>query len=135
MYNFLHLHHLWARTAVRTGTIGWLHTRTRRTKKKKKKSVALQALTNLGRLSSRRWQSFPTAPDGTVLTCGQHIESHSCMFSFLAKSNTGMEIKFQAFFNSTQDGGQRSASRLFRFIPGTSLIAGSQSCFDKAIPR
>jgi hypothetical protein len=27
--------------------------------------VALQALTNLGRLSSRRWQSFPTAPDGT----------------------------------------------------------------------
>jgi hypothetical protein len=35
------------------------------------KSVALQALTNLGRLSSRRWQSFPTAPDGTGLTCGQ----------------------------------------------------------------
>jgi hypothetical protein len=29
----------------------------------KKKSLALQALTNLGRLSSRRWQSFPTAPD------------------------------------------------------------------------
>jgi hypothetical protein len=40
-----------------------------------KKSVALQALMNLGRLSSRRWQSFPTAPDGTGLTCGQHIES------------------------------------------------------------
>jgi hypothetical protein len=38
------------------------------------------ALTNLGRLSSRRWQSFPTAPDGTGLTCGQHIESHSCIF-------------------------------------------------------
>jgi hypothetical protein len=34
------------------------------------KPVALQALTNLGRLSSRRWQSFPTAPDGTGLTCG-----------------------------------------------------------------
>jgi hypothetical protein len=34
------------------------------------KSVALQALTNLGRLSSRRWQSFPTAPYGTGLTCG-----------------------------------------------------------------
>jgi len=34
----------------------------------KKQSVALQALTNLGRLSSRRWQSFPTAPDGTGLT-------------------------------------------------------------------
>jgi hypothetical protein len=33
------------------------------------------ALTNLDRLSSRRWQSFPTAPDGTGLTCGQHIES------------------------------------------------------------
>jgi hypothetical protein len=32
------------------------------------KSVALQALTNLGRLSSRRWQSFPTAPDGTELS-------------------------------------------------------------------
>jgi hypothetical protein len=28
------------------------------------------ALTNLGRLSSRRWQSFRTAPDGTGLTCG-----------------------------------------------------------------
>jgi hypothetical protein len=27
----------------------------------KQESVALQALTNLGRLSSRRWQSFPTA--------------------------------------------------------------------------
>jgi hypothetical protein len=27
------------------------------------------ALTNLGRLSSRRWQSFQTAPDGTGLTC------------------------------------------------------------------
>jgi hypothetical protein len=39
------------------------------------KSVALQALTNLARLSSRRWQSFPTAPDGTGLTCGQHIFS------------------------------------------------------------
>jgi hypothetical protein len=25
------------------------------------------ALTNLGRLSSRRWQSFPTAPDGTAI--------------------------------------------------------------------
>jgi hypothetical protein len=35
------------------------------------------ALTNLGRLSSRRWQSFPTAPDGTGLTCGQHIEDYS----------------------------------------------------------
>jgi hypothetical protein len=34
----------------------------------KNKSVALQALTNLGRLSSRRWQSFPTTPDGTGLT-------------------------------------------------------------------
>jgi hypothetical protein len=34
------------------------------------------ALTNLGR------QSSPTAPDGTGLTCGQHIESHSCIFSF-----------------------------------------------------
>jgi hypothetical protein len=45
-------------------------------------SVALQALRNLARLSSRRWQSFPTAPDGTGLTCGQHIESHSCIFSF-----------------------------------------------------
>jgi hypothetical protein len=40
------------------------------------------ALTNLGRVSSRRWQSFPTAPDGTGLTCGQHIEHHSCIFSF-----------------------------------------------------
>jgi hypothetical protein len=40
------------------------------------------ALTNLGRLSIRRWQSFPTAPDGTGLTCGQHIESHRCIFSF-----------------------------------------------------
>jgi hypothetical protein len=49
---------------------------------KKNKSVALQALTNLGRLSSRRWQFFPTAPDGTGLTCGQHIKSHSCIFSF-----------------------------------------------------
>jgi hypothetical protein len=44
------------------------------------KSVALQALTNLDRLSSRRWPSFPTAPDGTGLTCGQNIESHSCIF-------------------------------------------------------
>jgi hypothetical protein len=35
-----------------------------------------------------------------------------------------MEIKFQAFLNSTQDGGKWSASRLFRFIPGTSLIVG-----------
>jgi hypothetical protein len=40
------------------------------------------ALMNLGRLSSRRWQSFPTAPDGTGLTYGQHIKSHSCIFSF-----------------------------------------------------
>jgi hypothetical protein len=40
------------------------------------------ALTKLDRLISRRWQSFPTAPDGTGLTCGQHIESHSCIFSF-----------------------------------------------------
>jgi hypothetical protein len=39
------------------------------------------ALTNLGRLSSRRWQSFPTASDDTGLTCGQHIESHTCIFS------------------------------------------------------
>jgi hypothetical protein len=31
------------------------------------------ALTNLGRLSSRRWQSFPTAPDGTGLTCAHRI--------------------------------------------------------------
>jgi hypothetical protein len=38
------------------------------------------AVTNLGRLGSRRWQSFPTAPDGTGLTCGQHNESHSCIF-------------------------------------------------------
>jgi hypothetical protein len=43
------------------------------------------ALTKLGRLSSRRWQSFPTAPDGTGLTYGQHIDSHSCIFSFPKK--------------------------------------------------
>jgi hypothetical protein len=30
------------------------------------------ALTNLGRLSSRSWQSFPTAPDGTGLTWSAH---------------------------------------------------------------
>jgi hypothetical protein len=47
------------------------------------KSMALQALTNLGRLSSRRWQSFPTAPDGAGLTCGQHIESHSCILEWI----------------------------------------------------
>jgi hypothetical protein len=40
------------------------------------------ALTNLGRLNSRRWQFFPAESDGTGLTCGQHIESHSCIFSF-----------------------------------------------------
>jgi hypothetical protein len=54
------------------------------------KSVALQALTNLGLLSSRRWQSFPTAPDGTGLTCGQHIESHSCIFSFPNQTVTSL---------------------------------------------
>jgi hypothetical protein len=54
-------------------------------------SVVLQALTNLGRLSSRRWQSFPTAPDGTgLLTCGQHIESHSCIFSFPNRTVTSL---------------------------------------------
>jgi hypothetical protein len=48
------------------------------------------ALTNLGRLSNRRWQSFPTAPEGTGLTCGQHIESHSCMFSFPNRTVTSL---------------------------------------------
>jgi hypothetical protein len=48
------------------------------------------ALTNLGRLSSRRWQSFPTAPGGTGLTCGQHIESHSCIFSFPNQTVTSL---------------------------------------------
>jgi hypothetical protein len=48
------------------------------------------ALTNLGRLSSRRWQSFPTAADGTGLTCGQYIESHSCIFSFLNRTVTSL---------------------------------------------
>jgi hypothetical protein len=48
------------------------------------------ALTNLGRLSSRRWQYFPTAPDGNGLTCGQHIESHSCIFSFPNRTVTSI---------------------------------------------
>jgi hypothetical protein len=48
------------------------------------------ALTNLGRLNSRRWQSFPTAPDGTGLTCGQHIESNSCIFSFPNRTVTSL---------------------------------------------
>jgi hypothetical protein len=48
------------------------------------------ALTNLGRLSSPHWQSFPTAPDGTGLTCGQHIESHSCIFSFPNRTVTSL---------------------------------------------
>jgi hypothetical protein len=48
------------------------------------------ALTNLGRLSSRRWQSFPTAPDCTGLTYGQHIESHSCIFSFPNRTVTSL---------------------------------------------
>jgi hypothetical protein len=48
------------------------------------------ALTNLAPLSSRRWQSFPTAPDGTGLTCGQHIESHSCIFSFPNQTVTSL---------------------------------------------
>jgi hypothetical protein len=48
------------------------------------------ALTNLGQLSSCRWQSFPTAPDGTGLTCGQHIESHSCIFSFPNQTVTSL---------------------------------------------
>jgi hypothetical protein len=47
-------------------------------------------LTKLGRLSSRRWQSFPTAPDGTGLTCGQHIESHGCIFSFPNRTVTSL---------------------------------------------
>jgi hypothetical protein len=51
-----------------------------------RKSVALQALANLG----RRWQSFPTAPDGTGLTYGQHIESHSCIFSFPNRTVTSL---------------------------------------------
>jgi hypothetical protein len=34
--------------------------------------------------------SFPTAPDGTGLTCGQHIESHSCIFSFLKRTVTSL---------------------------------------------
>jgi hypothetical protein len=54
------------------------------------KSVALQALMILGRLNSRRWQSFPTAPDGTGLTCGQHIESHRCIFSFPSRTVTSL---------------------------------------------
>jgi hypothetical protein len=55
-------------------------------RKRRKEKIAIKlirgttALTNLGRLSSRRWQSLPTAPDGIGLTCGQHIESHSCIF-------------------------------------------------------
>jgi hypothetical protein len=48
------------------------------------------ALTNLGRLSSRRWQSFPTTPDGTGLTCGQHIESHSCIFNYPNRTVTSL---------------------------------------------
>jgi hypothetical protein len=48
------------------------------------------ALTNLGWLSSRRWQSFPTAPDGTGLTYGQYIESHSCIFSFPNRTVTSL---------------------------------------------
>jgi hypothetical protein len=48
------------------------------------------ALMNLGRLRSRRWQSFPTAPDGTGLTCGQHIKSHSCIFSFPNRTVTSL---------------------------------------------
>jgi hypothetical protein len=48
------------------------------------------ALTNLGRQGSRRWQSFPTAPDGTGLTCGQHIEFHSCSFSFPNRTITSL---------------------------------------------
>jgi hypothetical protein len=48
------------------------------------------ALMNLGRLSSRRWQSFPTAPDGTGFTCGQHIKSHSCIFSFPNRTVTSL---------------------------------------------
>jgi hypothetical protein len=53
-----------------------------RNKIKNKYIRGATALTNLGRLSSRRWQSFPTSPDGYGLTCGQHIESHSYIFSF-----------------------------------------------------
>jgi hypothetical protein len=34
------------------------------------------ALTNLGRLSSRRWQSFPTAPDGTGLTYSNKLTNY-----------------------------------------------------------
>jgi hypothetical protein len=44
----------------------------------------------LGRLSSCRLQSFPTAPDGTGLTCGHHIESHSCIFSFPNRTVTSL---------------------------------------------
>jgi hypothetical protein len=57
---------------------------------KNNKSVALQLWRTLGRLSSRRWQSFRTAPDGTGLTCGQHIESHSCIFSFPNRTVTSL---------------------------------------------
>jgi hypothetical protein len=52
--------------------------------------IGARALTNLGRLSSPRWQSFPTAPDGTGFTCGQHIESHSCIFSFPNQTVTSL---------------------------------------------
>jgi hypothetical protein len=33
---------------------------------------------------------FPTAPDGIGLTCGQHIESHSYIFSFPNRTVTSL---------------------------------------------
>jgi hypothetical protein len=48
--------------------------------------VALQVLTNLGRLSSRRWQSFPTAPDGTAKKTKHFTITKICLLMLLKET-------------------------------------------------
>jgi hypothetical protein len=104
--------------------------------------VALQGLTNRGRLSSRRWQSFPTASDGTGLTCGQHIESHSCIFSFPNRTVTSLfkqllslsdhEAEWTPFQTQLP---QKNTKECPGIEPGTSVLAefNSRACMSVCV--
>jgi hypothetical protein len=62
-------------------------------------------------------KSFPTAPDGTGLTCGQHIESHSCIFSFPNRTVTSLFIIINySVYPITRLSGPRSRPNSLRKI-------------------
>jgi hypothetical protein len=93
---------------IKSRRLGW--------QKNKANPWRYRLLTILGRLNSRRWQSFPTAPDGTGLTCVVSTSNPTPAFSAFQTGPLLLYSSNYSVYPITRLSGPRSRANSLRKI-------------------